>query len=96
MTATVRSTYTIAEVARAESAAPPFPLTCEWCRSAPASHLLILDRFRGSRTAHSICHRCAHRDVGRAREIAASPTSVWLFELHPDACPDHKPEGTGR
>jgi hypothetical protein len=71
-------------------------LSCEWCRAEPATHLIVYD------VGHRDCHApvrvksvigagCARRDEGRAREIAASTSSVWLFGLTPamemaDAC----------
>jgi hypothetical protein len=68
-----------------------FPLTCEWCRNEPATHLLIVDtiyesprRLVPDRQQSAICGTCAHRDLGRARELAKSASSAWLFRLTPD------------
>ena len=71
-------------------AAELFPLTCTFCRRACATHVLIWDspdskRPRGEvRTTALVCGGCAHRDEARARQIAASPASAWLFRLAPD------------
>ena len=71
--------------------AETFPLTCSFCRNAPATHLLVADLPDG-RVPHLVCYRCGHRDEGAARTIAVAPAAAWLFELHPDACrPDPRP-----
>lgn len=58
-----------------------YPLTCEWCRRNPADHLLIYDAREGGRQKAHICGSCSHRDAGRARQVAASPASAWLYRL---------------
>jgi hypothetical protein len=65
-----------------------FPLTCTFCRHAPATHLIVLDNqwacgIAGSRRPHLVCADCAERNADDARKVAKSPASVWLFELHP-------------
>ena len=71
-------------------AAEAFPLSCTFCRRASATHVLIWDspdkrRASGAvRTTALVCGPCAHRDEIRARQIAASPASAWLFRLAPD------------
>ena len=72
--------------------APPteadeFPLTCEWCRNSPATHLLIADyRPEGKQAArrdeHKLCATCAHRTT----VLPPSFVGWWLFELVPDHC----------
>lgn len=59
-----------------------FPLTCEYCTHAPASHLLVADLPTG-RAAHLVCGPCGTRNVGDARKIAKSAPSAWLFALIP-------------
>jgi hypothetical protein len=64
-----------------------FPLTCDWCKSEPATHLAVYDV-----TAHDRTHRvqkvigdaCVSRDWHHAPEVAVSPRSAWLFRLVPD------------
>jgi len=84
------------ETAAAETPAscPPsavHALTCTFCRRAGATHLLVWDepdrrRLSGKiRVTALVCGGCAHRDEERAREIAASPASAWLFRLTPDS-----------
>jgi len=74
---------TISENAQAAAA-----LTCTFCRHAPATYLIVLDYqwacgVKGSRRPHLVCAGCAERNADDARKIAKSPSSVWLFELHP-------------
>lgn len=64
-----------------------FPLTCEWCERAPATHLSVSDvNPQGSRSAsrseHMICAPCAH-------QVTILPPSFvgwWLYRLVPDNC----------
>lgn len=65
--------------------AETFPLTCSFCRKAPATHLLVADLPDG-RVPHLVCYRCGHRDQDAARTIAVAPAAAWLFELYPDEC----------
>jgi hypothetical protein len=64
-----------------------YPLTCDWCKHEPAKFLLVWDRVvRGTvkRYQALVGDHCANRDICRAREIAVTPTSAWLFRLVPD------------
>jgi len=65
-----------------------FPLTCTFCRRSSATHVLVWDtpdaKRGNARTIALVCGGCAHRDEERARQIAVSPASAWLFRLAPD------------
>lgn len=61
-----------------------FPLTCEWCRKAPATHLAVIDyRPQGKQAAdrqeHKICEPCS----GQCTLLPPSFVGFWLFELVP-------------
>lgn len=58
------------------------PLTCEHCRSAPATHLLAADLHPGRMTA-LVCGPCGARGIEDAGVIAKAASSVWLFTLIP-------------
>jgi hypothetical protein len=64
-----------------------FPLTCQWCKSAPATHLVIADvkpagRQASERQEWRLCNPCAHQ----THVLPPSFTGWWLFELVPDHC----------
>jgi hypothetical protein len=65
-------------------------LTCQFCSRAPASHLLLADSRYATgvpgRKPHLVCAGCAHHNLDHAKDIAATPSSVWLFRLTPDDC----------
>lgn len=65
-----------------------FPLTCEFCRHEAATYLAVYDitiRGRAERVQKTIGPDCAAWNFpDRAREIAVSPRSVWLFRLVPE------------
>ena len=69
-------------VARFERHMQQYPLTCEFSKHAPGTHLLVADLSGGQRR-WLVCAECAGRDAGRAAEIAKSPASAWLFALVP-------------
>lgn len=60
------------------------PLTCEFCRRAPAGWALVNDLATG-RVTHLLCGLCADRNIGCARRISKTGASAWLFELMPAA-----------
>lgn len=59
-----------------------FPLTCEHCKSAPATHLLAADISVG-RVTQLTCGACGQRGIKDAGEIARAASAVWLFALIP-------------
>lgn len=65
-----------------------FPLTCEFCRHEPATYLAVYGitiRGRAERVQKTIGSDCAARNFpDRARDVAVSPGSVWLFRLVPE------------
>jgi hypothetical protein len=77
--------------------ADDFPLTCTFCRRASATYVLVWDtpdtrRLSGQiRTTALVCGDCVHRNEERARQIAASPASAWLFRLMPDTADTPEP-----
>lgn len=58
------------------------PLTCEYCKHGPATHLLVFD-LRTRRINSLVCETCGNRSIGAARKIAKAASSVWLFTLAP-------------
>jgi hypothetical protein len=73
----------------AATEADQFPHTCQWCKSAPATHLVIADvvpqgRHAAERQEWRLCGPCAHQTT----VLPASFTGWWVFELAPDACGD--------
>jgi hypothetical protein len=58
------------------------PLTCVYCRRAPATRLLVAD-LKAGRVAHLVCARCGTRNVRDAGKIARAPSAAWLFALTP-------------
>lgn len=61
------------------------PLTCEYCDSGPATHLLVADLVKpaGGRAADLVCTACGEAGVRDAAQISVSRSSVWLFALIP-------------
>lgn len=64
-----------------------FPLTCAWCKHAPATHLMITDTAPrdgrpAARHVHRLCAGCAHRHT----YIPPRFVGRWLFQLVPDHC----------
>lgn len=59
-----------------------FPLTCEYCSHAPATHLLVADLSVG-RAENLVCGPCGTKNVRDARKISRSASSAWLFMLIP-------------
>jgi hypothetical protein len=53
------------------------PLTCEYCRTAPASCLMVAD-FGYSRVKALVCQPCGERSRPDAARVAKA---VWLFSL---------------
>ena len=58
------------------------PLTCEHCKSAPATHLVVAD-LMSRRITRLTCGPCGERDRTDAALIAKATSSVWLFALIP-------------
>jgi hypothetical protein len=58
------------------------PLTCVYCKSAPATHLLVAD-LKSRRATDLVCEPCGGRGVGDAVWVAAAESSIWLFALIP-------------
>ena len=63
------------------------PLTCEYCRHAPATHLLVTDLVP-RRVQALVCGECGFRNFKAAREIALAPSAAWLFRLLPEPGPE--------
>lgn len=67
---------------------PESPLTCEFCRHAPGTHLLaVLWQASSSRHSrlrphvnHLLCEECALRSLPEARQAAQA---AYLYELKP-------------
>ena len=53
------------------------PLTCEYCRTAPASCLMVVD-FEYSRVKALVCQPCGERSRPDAARVAKA---AWLFSL---------------
>jgi hypothetical protein len=80
---------------RIGDAVPPaeadlFPLTCEWCRNSPATHLLVDDARQAAsgvtvRNEHRLCTPCAHQTTILPPFIVG----WWLFRLVPDNCEEN-------
>ena len=58
------------------------PLTCEHCKSAPATHLVVAD-LTSRRITRLVCGPCGERDRTDAALITKATSSVWLFALIP-------------
>lgn len=58
------------------------PLTCEHCRCAPATYLLVADLSPGRHT-RLVCGPCGERDREDAAWVAKAASSIWLFALIP-------------
>ena len=58
------------------------PLTCEHCKSAPATHLLVAD-LESRRITRLVCGPCGERDRNDAALIAKATSAVWLLTLIP-------------
>jgi hypothetical protein len=74
-------------VPRTPADADAFPLTCEWCNAAPATHLLIVDvKAQGSRAAKRSEHRICAANAHSCSVLPPSFVGYWLYELVPDHC----------
>jgi|HubBroStandDraft_4_1064222.scaffolds.fasta_scaffold1606046_1 hypothetical protein len=73
-------------VRRFERHMQQYPLTCEFCKHAPATHLLVAD-LRGGQRRWLVCAEHAAGNAETARTIARSPASAWLFALVPAGDP---------
>lgn len=58
------------------------PLTCEHCKNAPATHLVVAD-LESRRITRLVCGVCGERDRNDAALIAKATSAVWLFALIP-------------
>ena len=58
------------------------PLTCEHCKSAPATHLVVAD-LPSRRITRLVCGPCGEKDRADATLIAKAVSAVWLFALVP-------------
>ena len=58
------------------------PLTCQYCKHAPATHLLVAD-VRARRVKALACGPCATRNLETAARITKGAQSAWLFALIP-------------
>jgi hypothetical protein len=58
------------------------PLTCEHCKCAPATNLVVAD-LPSRRIARLVCGPCGERDRTDAALIAKATSAVWLFTLIP-------------
>src|SRR5580698_8587306 len=58
------------------------PLTCEHCRSAPATHLVVAD-LPSRPITRPVCRPCGERDREDAALLAKATSAVWLFTLIP-------------
>ena len=57
-------------------------LTCEHCKHAPATHLLIAD-VRSRRMTALACRSCGDWGIKTAERISGTAMSAWLFALTP-------------
>jgi len=56
-------------------------LTCNFCRSAPATHLLVADLNVVGRTMSLTCETCGIQGVRDAQIMSVGGASTWLYEL---------------
>ena len=79
-------------------AAPTWPLTCGYCKKAPATHVLVADIYFGGRMRDLVCNRCGRASLSDAMSVSKSKASAWLFVLVPAGRddPEPAPEAAGQ
>jgi len=55
------------------------PLTCECCKAAPATHLIVADFLKIRRVVKLACEQCGGRDIGYGK--GQPPTQVRLYTI---------------
>jgi hypothetical protein len=68
--------------------APEPPLTCEWCRNAPAVTLIFAEYGDSRRVKSLVCEPCGTRAQSDAAKVAKA---AWLFTLESADDPDPAP-----
>ena len=66
-----------------EQAPELWPLTCQYCRNAPATHVLVADIYFGGRMRDLVCNQCGRVNLPKAMSVSKCKESAWLFVLVP-------------